>query len=174
MAIEQTQQIDSGAASRAAATTARWRATAEARDIDGFMATLSPRVVLHSPITTRTHFEGHEEVRALIETVFATVEDIHYTDDLGDEHVRALVYRARIGGQEVHEATIVRLDEDGLIAEVTFWVRPLPGLTALTATLGPRLASRRGRLRALLLALLARPLFHLTRVGDVLGVRLAR
>jgi hypothetical protein len=169
-----TIDADTQSPSGAAATTARWRVAAEAGDIDGFMATLAPEVVFHSPLTTRADFKGHHEVRTLIEAVFATISDIRYTDDVGNESVRALVYRAAVAGQEVHEATIVRLNEDAEVVEVTFWVRPLPGLTALAATLVPALARRRSRLRALSMRLLARPLFWLTRIGDPVGVWLAR
>jgi SnoaL-like domain len=158
----------------AAATTARWRAAVEARDLERFMATLAPDVVVHSPLTDRTQFQGHEDVRTLILAVFATIHDIHYTHDIGDAHTRALVYTARVGRQRVQEATLLRLDDDALVAEVTFWFRPLPGLTALAATLVPGLARARSRPRALLLRLLATPLAWVTRGGDRLGVWLAR
>ncbi len=158
----------------AATTTAQWRAAAEAGDLDRFMATLAPDVVIHSPVTDRTTFQGHDEARTLILAVFATIDDIHYTHDIGDEHTRALVYTARIGRQRVQEATLLRLDDRALVAEVTFWVRPLPGLTTLAATLVPEIARARSRPRALLLRLLAKPLALITRGGDRLGVWLVR
>jgi hypothetical protein len=161
-------------ASPAAARTAEWRAAAEARDLERFMATLGPNILIHSPLTDRTHFEGHDDVRTLMLAVFATIHDIRYTDDIGDEHTRALVYTARVAGQHVQEATLLRLDDQALIVEVTFWFRPLPGLAALAATLVPELTRAHSRPRALLLRLLATPLFWLTRAGDRLGVRLAR
>jgi SnoaL-like domain len=160
--------------SAAAQTTARYRVAAETGDLERFMATLSPDVVFNSPITALTSFEGHDQVRSLMEAVFATVEDIRYTVDIGDERVRALVHHGEISGQAVHEATIVRLNERAEIVEVTFWVRPLPALTALAAALGPKLARRNGRIRSVLLKAMARPLFWLTRAGDSIGVRLAR
>ncbi len=160
--------------SPAAAATAQWRTAAEAGDLERFLATLAPNAVFQSPLTTRTRFEGQEEIRVLMQAIFATIADIRYTVDVGDERVRALRYSARIGRQEVHEATLINLDDDALILEATFWFRPLPGLTALAAALGPTLARPRSRPRALLLTLLARPLHWLTRVGDPLGVWLAR
>ncbi len=155
-------------------TTARWRTAAETGDIEDFMATLSPQIVIHSPLTDLTDFRGHEDVRALMEAVFATIEHICYTDDVGDERVRMLVYRAKVAGQEVQEATLVRLNEQAEVVEVTFWFRPLPGLTALAATLVPELARQHSRPRAVLMSLLAKPLFWLTRFGDPVGVWLAR
>jgi hypothetical protein len=158
----------------AATTTAQWRAAAEARDLARFMETLAPDVVIHSPLTDRTHFQGHDDVRALIRAVFATIHDIRYIHDIGDEHTRALIYTARYGRQHVQEAALLRLDDDALIAEVTLWFRPLPGLTALAATLVPELARAHSRPRALLLRLLATPLAWITCGGDRLGVWLAR
>ncbi len=169
-----TAQAKDEVVSEAAATTAQWRAAAEARDIESFMATLSPQIVIHSPLTNRTDFRGHDDVRALMRAVFATVENIRYTDDIGDERVRALVYDAEVAGVGVQEATIVRLDEHAKIVEVTFWFRPLLGQTALTATLVPKLARQHSSIKALLMSLLAKPMHWLTRVGDPIGVWLSR
>ena len=69
----------------AAATTARYRKTAEAGDIDGLLATLSPDVVFHSPITERAVFRGHDEMRELLEAVFDTFTDIRYFLDIGHQ-----------------------------------------------------------------------------------------
>src|SRR5215208_5689545 len=82
----------------AVATTARFRAAVEAGDVEAFLETLAPDVVLHSPITLRTRFEGREEIRELMGSVFATVHEIRYYEDVGDARSRALFYRARVGG----------------------------------------------------------------------------
>src|SRR3954471_4255683 len=116
---------------RAAATTRRYRETVEAGDVEGFLTTLAPGVVLHSPITARTVFRGHDELRVLMRAVLASIEDIRYFEDVGDATTRALFYRAHIGGQELEEATLVRLDESALITEVRLWFRPMPGLAAV-------------------------------------------
>jgi hypothetical protein len=57
---------------------------------------------------------------------------------------------------------------------MTMFFRPLPGLTALTARLTPRLAAQQGRARSLALAAMTRPVAALTRAGDALGVRLVQ
>jgi hypothetical protein len=78
-----------------------------------------------------------------------------------------LFFRGRIGRRAVEEAMRVTLNEDGLISELTLFFRPLPGLAAFAATLGPRITTRRhGRARALLARLLLAPLALITRVGD--------
>jgi hypothetical protein len=71
------------------------------------------------------------------------------------------------------EAMLVTLDEEGRITHMQLFVRPLPGLTALAAALGPRVARRRSRLRALAVRLMITPLAFMTRRGEGVGSRLA-
>jgi hypothetical protein len=155
-------------------TVRRMKAAVEAADLDGFVETLSPRVTLRSPISDRAEFHGVAEMRELMRAVFDTVEDIHYYEDLGDERGRAIFYRARVGSQPIEEACLLRFDEDGLIDELVLWIRPMPGIVRLAATLGPRLARQRSRPRAALVAAAARPLAWLTAIGDKPLVGLAK
>ena len=157
---------------QAAATTARWRAAVEAGDVDGWAQTLAPDVVLNSPITTATTFNGVDECRELLHEVLAVIDGIKFTDDVGDAQTRALFYRATVRGVQVEEATRVRLDAQARVTEITLWFRPLPGLAALTAALGPRLARRRGKGKAAAVALMTRPLAAITKQGDKVAVRL--
>ncbi len=159
---------------RAAETTGRYRAAVEARDIEAFLKTLAPDIALHSLITMRTQFRGHDEMRTLMRALFASVQDIRYFEDVGDATTRALFYRARVGRQAVEEATLVRLDANALVTEIRLWFRPLPGLTAVMAKLGPKLVRPQGRLRAAAVAGLTAPLVAATRAGDALAVSLVR
>jgi hypothetical protein len=159
---------------QAAATTARFRAAVEAGDVEALIETLAPDSVLHSPITDGFKFTGDDEIRGLMPDVFAVVEDIHYTEDVGDAHTRALFYTARIGTVNVEEATRVRLDDDARVTDVTLWFRPLPALTALMAGLGPRLAKKNGRARGAAAAAMTKPLAAMTRSGDKVAVKLVR
>jgi hypothetical protein len=164
---------DDGAALAAAeATTAAFRAAGERLDLPAFLETLAPGVKLRSPISFRARFEGFDDVAALMREVFDVLDDIDYFEDVGTSTTRALLYRARIGGQDVEGAILVRLDDGARVEEMTMFFRPLPGLTALTARLTPRLTARRSRASALLVAAMTRPVAALTRAGDALGVRL--
>jgi hypothetical protein len=146
---------------------ARFRAAAEAGDVEAFVATLAPDVVLNSPITSRVVFRGHDEVRELMRSVFLTIKDIRYFADVGDDHTRALFYRARVGREPVEEATRLEFDEAGRVREITLFFRPLPGLAALTAALAPRVArSRRGPVRSLIARLMLWPIGLVIRAGD--------
>jgi ketosteroid isomerase-like protein len=154
--------------------TAAYRAAAEAHDVDGMVACMAPDVALTSPITSRFTFEGREQLRHLLEDVFAVMDDVRYTDDAGDDRVRILRAEARVGGQRIVEAMVIRLDADGRIVELELFVRPMPGLTALAAALGPRVARRRSRTRALAVRAMIAPLALMTRSGEGIGTRLAR
>jgi hypothetical protein len=151
----------------AAATTARYRQAAEAGDVEGLIATLSADVVFHSPLTDRAAFHGHAEMRELVEAVFDTITDIHFFADVGDGRTRALFFRGRVGRQPVEESVRVELDENDLIVGLTASFRPLPALTAIAATLVPKvIARRRGRLIGALVKAAMLPLAVVTRVAD--------
>ena len=163
---------DRAALGAAEATTAAFRAAGERTDLAAFLETLGPSVRLRSPISFRARFEGLDTVAALMQAVFDVIHDIEYFEDVGTSTTRGLFYRARIGGQAVEGAILVRLDERAKVTEMTMFFRPLPGLAALTAMLTPRLAAQRGRARSLVVAAMTRPVAFLTRAGDALGVRL--
>jgi hypothetical protein len=154
-------------ASDPSVVTTRFRLAMEARDLDGLIATLAPDFVLNSPLTDRVAFHGHGEMRELMRTHFAAVEDVRYFTDLGDSEGRAQFYRAHVNGQPVEVATRLEINDDGLISEITVYLRPLPGLTALAVALvGPIAADRHGPRRAVLARLLLVPLALVTRLGD--------
>ncbi|WP_433833676.1 nuclear transport factor 2 family protein [Actinoplanes sp. CA-015351] len=119
-----------------------WRAAGESGDAAAAVTALSPEAVLISPITEQFTFRGHTQIGGLLEVAFATIDDITYTDQVAEGRTVALFYRATVSGTPIHEAQRLRLGEDGLITEITLYIRPLPALTHLMTTLGPALARR--------------------------------
>jgi hypothetical protein len=124
---------------------ASWRAAGEGRDAAGAVAALSLDVRLVSPITEQFTFRGHQQVGELLEVALAAIDDLTYTDQVAEGRTVALFYEARIGATRLYEAQRLRLDADGLINEITLYVRPLPALTLLMNRLGPELARRNGQ-----------------------------
>jgi hypothetical protein len=149
------------------------RVAFEARDLEGVADALAPDVVLHSPVTSSFRFVGRDEVTALLRIVREVFEDLRYVEEFGEGGMRALVFRARVKGQSLEATDILRLDEQGRVSEIRVFIRPLPGLTALTAALAPRLARETGRVRSAAVAGMVRPVAAITRLGDVPGSRLA-
>ncbi|MBU2668979.1 nuclear transport factor 2 family protein [Actinoplanes bogorensis] len=122
-----------------------WRAAGESRDAAAAVATLSEDVRLISPITEQFTFDGRERIRTLLDVALGVIEDITYTDQVAEGRTVALFYEARIGDTRLFEAQRLRLADDGLIREITLFVRPLPALTRLMTRLGPELARRNGQ-----------------------------
>ncbi|MEV0237264.1 nuclear transport factor 2 family protein [Nonomuraea sp. NPDC050786] len=144
-----------------------YREAGEAHDVDALLATLADDVVFRSPLSATASFTGKEEVRELFSVVFDALSDLRYQNDVGDGRRRALTATARLGRQEIHEAALVEVGEDGLIKEITMWIRPLPGLTAMMAALGPGLAKATGRPGLpWLVSAAVKPLAAMTRLGD--------
>ncbi|GAA4542883.1 nuclear transport factor 2 family protein [Amycolatopsis samaneae] len=157
----------------AEATAERYRRAGETGDIELAMSTFAPDAVLHSPLTSRVRFTGLGQLRQLIGVAYAHLEDVRFHLDVGDDRTRVVVYTARVGGEEIEEATVLRFDDEGLIAEATLFVRTLPGLVALMDRFGPDIARRNGRpLAARLLSVAVKPLRAMIRSGDRYAVPL--
>jgi hypothetical protein len=152
-----------------------FRQAAATRDIDLALATLADDVVVRSPLTDRFTFQGKEDVGRLFETAYEKFENLNYHTTVGEGHHRVLVGGATVNGQPFEETLLLTLDDEGRIAGITLFIRPLPGLTAVMAALGPALARRNGRSRLAsgALRVLTAPLAAATRSGDKFGVGLA-
>jgi hypothetical protein len=115
-----------------------FRAAVEARDLDAVTATLASDVVLHSPVAFRP-YAGRETVGTLLRLISETFEDLRYTDELhGPDGVQALVFRTRVGEREIEGVDLLRLDADGLVADLTAVLRPLSGVIALAQAIAPK------------------------------------
>jgi hypothetical protein len=115
-----------------------FRRAAESKDLDLLTATLREDVVLHSPILFRG-FEGREMVSQVLTHVAATLEDLTYVDELSDENTVALRFKANVGDRELEGIDFLELDEDGKVAELTVFMRPLSALTRFNEQMAARL-----------------------------------
>jgi hypothetical protein len=118
---------------------ARYRAASEAGDIDAAMATLAPDAELVSPISGRLVFRGHDDLRVLLAAVFASIRDLRWREEAGDERMRVVVGDASVGPLSLGEALVLDLAEDGRIQRLRPHMRPWPALTLLALSLGPRI-----------------------------------
>jgi hypothetical protein len=115
-----------------------FRVAAEAHDADALVATLAPDVVLHSPVTFHPYV-GREAVGGVLQMVADAFEDWHCIAELHDSPgIVAFVFRARAGQRELEGVDLLRLNADGLVADLTVMIRPLSGLIALAQAIGPR------------------------------------
>lgn len=98
-----------------------------------------------SPITEQFTFRGREQVRTLLDVALTVISGITDIDQVAEGRTVALFYEAQIGATRLFEAQRLRLRADGLIEEITLFVRPWPALTLLVKRLGPELARRNGQ-----------------------------
>jgi predicted SnoaL-like aldol condensation-catalyzing enzyme len=149
-----------------------YRAAIDAHDPEALAAACAPDLVFHSPITSTIAFEGRDEMANLYRAVLEVYDEQHCVAEYESGDTLVVHLHARVGKQELDEVQILRLNGEGKVSEITMYVRPLPGLTALMAALAPKLAP--SRWRAGLLAGMSRPLATATRLGDKTGARLVR
>jgi hypothetical protein len=117
-----------------------FRRAAEAKDLGMLAETLREDVVLHSPVLFRG-FEGRQVVSAVLTEVAATLEGLTYTDELVDGNTVALRFKATVGDRELEGIDFLELDEDGRVAELTVFMRPLSALTRFNERMVERLAA---------------------------------
>lgn len=115
-----------------------FRRAAEAKDLELLAETLREDVELHSPILFRG-FEGRDVVTAILTHVAATLEDLTYTDELHEGDTVALRFKARVGDRELEGVDFLELDEEGRVAVLTVFMRPMSALTAFNERMTERL-----------------------------------
>jgi SnoaL-like domain len=115
-----------------------FRLAAEEKDLEAMTATLREDVVLHSPVLFRG-FEGREIVVGVLAHVAATLEDFRYTDELAGDRTVALRFKARVGDRELEGIDFLELDQQGKVAELTVFMRPMSALTAFNEQMAARL-----------------------------------
>jgi hypothetical protein len=157
---------------RATRTRDALRAAVEGGDHAAVSALFDPDIVLHSPILGSPPFEGREPVARLMGGVLAEFDDIRYTAEGEADGFQVLCFRARVRGRDIETVDLVRVGDDGLITEFIVVIRPLAGLAAVAAALGPHVA--RNRVTGVLVRLFAAPLALLLRITEPLIPRLIR
>ncbi len=115
-----------------------FRRAAEAKDLDLMVAALADDVVLHSPILFRG-FEGKEIVAQVLTHVAATLEDLTYVDELAGGNSVCLRFTANVGDRQLEGIDYLTLDDDGKVADLTVFMRPLSALTRFNEQMSERL-----------------------------------
>jgi hypothetical protein len=115
-----------------------FRRAAEAKDLELLAGALREDVELHSPVLFRG-FEGRDVVIHVLTHVAATLEDLTYTDELHEGSTVALRFKARVGDRELEGIDFLELDEEGRVAVLTVFMRPMSALTAFNERMMERL-----------------------------------
>jgi hypothetical protein len=130
----------------------RYRAATEANDVDAMMATMAPDVELVSPISGRMVFRGEADVRILLTAVYGTLNDLRWTNAVGDGASRVALGEARVAGVRMTDAMVFDLDSEGRIQRIAPHLRPWLALTIFALVLGPKVGRHPGVVRRALAA----------------------
>ena len=117
-----------------------FRRAAESGDIEALIPIMREDVVLHSPVLFEG-YRGREVVAAVLTQVAAILEDFTYTGELADETTVVLRFSAKIGKRELDGIDYIELDEDGKIASLIVFMRPLSSLVSFNEEMAARLAA---------------------------------
>lgn len=147
---------------------------AEAHDCEAVIALFADDIVIHSPITTLIRFEGIEQASDLFRRVFDIIEDIRFYETVGEGlSTQVIFWRGRVAGHYLEEANLLRINESGQIAEMTVFMRAVPGLLALAERLAASLGGRKATWRYVTIRLMLGFVGILYRSNEKLVVRLS-
>lgn len=109
-----------------------FRAAVEAGDHDAIPSLLAEHVTFLSPVAFAP-YEGRDLVAAILRGALRAFQGIHYVREIANPDGRdaALMFKAEVGGREVHGCDFLRLDAAGLIVEFCVMVRPLSAARAV-------------------------------------------
>jgi hypothetical protein len=155
-------------------TTAAVRRAGESSDAEAFIALLAPNVVVRSPITQLIRFEGHDQAADLFRRIFTMIDDIRIDEFVGPgQRTQVMLWKGSVNGTYLEEANVLRFGDDGLITEMTVFMRAVPGLLRLASEIAPSLARRHSRLRAVAVGAALRSVSFLYRTAEPVVIRLA-
>ncbi|MDI9885072.1 nuclear transport factor 2 family protein [Streptomyces sp. HNM0645] len=122
-------------------TADRFRTAVEKRDLAALDDLFTSDVRFYSPVKF-TPFEGRTMVLGLFGVLLRTFEDFRYigrfdgtaetSADGSEAPSEILLFRATVGGREIHGIDLLQYDESGRIKEFTVMVRPLSALRTLS------------------------------------------
>jgi hypothetical protein len=115
-----------------------FRFAVEAKDLDLMTEVLREDVVLHSPVLFRG-FAGRKVVIGVLSHVATTLEDLTYIDEAVGDGTVVLRFKAMVGDRELEGIDYLTLDEDGRVADLTVFMRPMSALNAFNAQMAERL-----------------------------------
>lgn len=116
-------------------------------DKDALSGILAEDVVLYGPLGDE-QVTGREAVLEAMQGVGTVATDLTYQEVLSGETHHAAHFRLRVEDTVVDGMDYILLDEDGKIAEVTIWWRPLPAGVQMQRRLAGLLGMQSWELRA--------------------------
>jgi hypothetical protein len=107
-----------------------YRTALETRDGEALAAVLHPDVIFHTP-GFDAPVRGRDAVLMLFGYLATTFESPEITDELSGDGTHAIAFRLTVDGHPIEGVDHLRLDEDGLVREITVTMRPLSSVQVL-------------------------------------------
>jgi ketosteroid isomerase-like protein len=121
-----------------------FRAAVEAGDHAAMVELLAPDVVFHTPVRFQA-VEGKDAVTQILGAALRSFSNFRYTDELtAEDGTHALIFEAMVGDREAQGIDLLRMNDDGLIADFTVMVRPLSAAHALRDAMARELGLETG------------------------------
>lgn len=98
--------------------------------------------VLISPLTDGFRFHGRHDVAQVFASAFDLLNDITIHRVTGSERDWVVYGTNSLNGHNLEEVQWLRLNDEGLIAEVTLFIRPVAAAVTLLTRIGGRLHAR--------------------------------
>ena len=103
---------------------------------------------MRSPLNELVRFEGPAQVSGLLIKVSSLLNGVHMYEVVGNNTAAQVIFWHRtVGGSYIEEASLVKMNDQGQICEITVFMRANPGLLVLLSKIAPTLASRHRLLR---------------------------
>jgi hypothetical protein len=120
-------------------------AAMQRKDLDAMLVHMSDDVRLLTPLVSES-FQGKTAIRPVVESLLAVVDSFEFLELMeGPQHVSEF-FKVTVGSLVLDGMDYWRLNEEGLIQEMTVLWRPLPAIVAvqdqLNATSGLSLDER--------------------------------
>ncbi len=120
----------------------RYSTALDALDPDAILAALHPgaevRVAVHD-----APMQG-PAVAFLFGVLRETLEGIEVDEEIVEGDRAVVLFRTRIEGRPAQGVNVLRLDEDGQVADLVVFFRPLAALERIATVVGARMAERFG------------------------------
>ncbi|MCQ8241506.1 nuclear transport factor 2 family protein [Rhizosaccharibacter radicis] len=104
------------------------------KDLDAMLSHMAENIVLRTPLLPEP-VKGKTAIREVVSGLLRVVESFNFREIMqGPEHVSSF-FTVRAGGHELDGMDYWRLDDTGLIQEMTVLWRPLPAIAAVASLL---------------------------------------
>ncbi|MGH7748718.1 MAG: nuclear transport factor 2 family protein [Candidatus Dormibacteria bacterium] len=117
-----------------------FRTAVESGDAEAVLSCLAEDILFNSPVVF-TPYRGREAVAPLLAAAVDVFQDFRYTGQVTEGERHVLVFEARVGDRRVQGVDVLRLDEEGLVAELTVMLRPMSAVLAMAEAMRQRLAT---------------------------------